>query len=102
MIDLQADLDAVFYAPDGDFVVQAVLRRHGEPDAPFTAQVFEGQGDQLDDRFSSVMKTLRYPTQRQLEDGDEIVIGLDRYRLGLPRLVADGHESEAPLTPIPA
>lgn len=101
MIELQADLDTVFYAADGDFTVQALLRRPGMQDVPFTAQLTEAQQNQLDHRFTSTARTLRYPVRvvGELQDGDTVVIGLDTYAIhGIPEPVADALEAHVQLT----
>lgn len=100
-MDLQADLDAVFYAPGGDFTVQALLRRPGVQDVPFTAQLTEAQQDQLDHRFTSAARSLRYPVRvvGELQEGDTVVIGPDTYAVrGIPEPVADALEAHVQLT----
>lgn len=99
-MDLQADLDVVFYVPGGDFTVQAVLSRPGELDVTFTALLTEAQEGQFGGSISSRTHALRYPAHAvTLKEGDQVAVGADVYLLtGEPGLVADGREAEAPLS----
>lgn len=88
---------AILYDRTGDDITR---RRPGEPDAHFKAYVTSVDVDLLDERFQSASHRVRFQTAAvELEQGDEIAHAGTSYRLlRAPRRIADGHESEAPLT----